>query len=170
MLSSRSTLWVVLSAFSSACRGDAGTTDADRTGGEDAAKSAAEADAAIREAMADSGSWPSYGRDYSNSRYSPLRQITPANVARLDLAWKYDTRIPEAFETIDSLIMTGLPEPMTRTPIAMPARGAKSDLSAEESRLIAAYVWAISQTRGEPWPGGHVSHRPDTAQAARPTQ
>jgi glucose dehydrogenase len=85
MLSSRSTLWVVLSVFTSACRGDAGTADADRARGEERARSAAQADAAIRKAMADSGSWPSYGRDYSNSRYSPLRQITPANAARLDL-------------------------------------------------------------------------------------
>jgi outer membrane protein assembly factor BamB len=61
-----------------------------------------------------------------------------------------------------------VPEPMTRTPNAMPARGAKADLSGEESRLISAYVWAISQTRGEPWPGGHVTHGADTAQAAQP--
>src|ERR687897_1656341 len=48
MMLSRSTLWVVLSAFTSACRGDAGTADADRAGGEQRARSAAVADAAVR--------------------------------------------------------------------------------------------------------------------------
>jgi mono/diheme cytochrome c family protein len=74
--------------------------------------------------------------------------------------------IPIEWATIDSLIIAGIPEPITRTPIAMPPRGAKSDLSPEESRLIAAYVWAISQTRDEPWPGGHATHGPEAAQAA----
>jgi mono/diheme cytochrome c family protein len=80
--------------------------------------------------------------------------------------------LPARWETIDSLIMAGLPEPLTRTPIAMPARGASSNLTAEESRLIAAYVWAISQTRGEPWPGGHTSHGGEAAQgrSSRPDE
>src|SRR5687768_8472930 len=63
----------------------------------DGGSDAREADAAIRRAMADSGSWPSYGRDYTNRRFSPLRQITPANAARLTLAWKYETGIPRGF-------------------------------------------------------------------------
>ena len=29
------------------------------------------------------GEWPQNGRDYQNQRYSPLRQLTPSNVARL---------------------------------------------------------------------------------------
>jgi mono/diheme cytochrome c family protein len=66
--------------------------------------------------------------------------------------------IPPRWETIDSLIQAGIPEPVTRTTIAMPPRGAKSDLTPEETRLIAAYVWAISQTKDEPWRGGHRSH------------
>jgi mono/diheme cytochrome c family protein len=66
--------------------------------------------------------------------------------------------IPSQWSVIDSVIQTGIPEPLTRTTNAMPARGARSDLTPEESRLIAAYVWAISQTRGEPWPGGHPTH------------
>lgn len=40
----------------------------------------------------------------------------------------------------------------------MPARGAESNLTDDEIRHVAAYVWGISQTRGEPWPGGHQSH------------
>lgn len=62
------------------------------------------------------------------------------------------------WRSIDSLIDNGMPQPLTRSPIQMPPRGGRSDLSASEVRAVAAYVWAISQTRGEPWPGGHPSH------------
>lgn len=76
--------------------------------------------------------------------------------------------IPARWNAIDSVIQAGIPEPVTRTTIAMPPRGANSDLTAEESRLIAAYVWAISQTKGEPWKGGHKMHGAP-AQAANPS-
>jgi mono/diheme cytochrome c family protein len=66
--------------------------------------------------------------------------------------------VPADWGLLDSLIRTGVPEPTARTPVAMPARGAQSNLTDEEVRRIAAYVWAISQVRGEPWPGGHRSH------------
>jgi mono/diheme cytochrome c family protein len=66
--------------------------------------------------------------------------------------------VPAEWGPIDSLIRTGIPEPATRSPIAMPPRGAQSNLTDEESRQVAAYVWAISQVRGEPWPGGHRTH------------
>lgn len=63
------------------------------------------------------------------------------------------------WKSIDSLITAGLPDQLTRSPIAMPARGARGDLTRDETRRIAAYVWAISQVKGEPWPGGHASHQ-----------
>ncbi len=37
------------------------------------------------------GDWPAYGRDAGGSRYSPLAQITRANVGRLRPAWVYRT-------------------------------------------------------------------------------
>jgi mono/diheme cytochrome c family protein len=66
--------------------------------------------------------------------------------------------VPSEWGPIDSLIRTGIPEPVTRSPIAMPPRGAQSNLTDDESSRVAAYVWAISQVRGEPWPGGHRTH------------
>lgn len=35
--------------------------------------------------------WPSYGRSNLGQRYSPLEQITPENVDKLELAWQYRT-------------------------------------------------------------------------------
>ncbi len=62
------------------------------------------------------------------------------------------------WQSIDSLIDMGIPDALTRSPIQMPPRGGRSDLSDDEVRRVAAYVWAISTVRGEPWPGGHQSH------------
>ena len=59
---------------------------------------------------------------------------------------------------VDSLILNGVPEELSRSPVAMPMRGLHSDLSADEVRRVAAYVWAIAQVKGEPWSGGHRAH------------
>ena len=42
------------------------------------------------------GDWPSYGYDVAATRYSPLSQITPANVSKLALAWRHHMRPPAA--------------------------------------------------------------------------
>lgn len=42
----------------------------------------------------DPGDWPNYGRDAGGSKYSPLDQITPANVSKLAVAWTYHTTDP----------------------------------------------------------------------------
>src|SRR5437870_1665252 len=36
---------------------------------------------------ANAGQWMTYGRDYSEQRYSPLDQINAGNASRLGLAW-----------------------------------------------------------------------------------
>ena len=54
-------------------------------------------DAALRGAMADSTQWPSYGRDYTNQRYSPLVQVNAGNAAGLQLAWHFKTGLAESF-------------------------------------------------------------------------
>ncbi len=40
------------------------------------------------------GEWPHPDRDLAARRYSPLKQITSANVARLKIAWTFDTGVP----------------------------------------------------------------------------
>lgn len=67
--------------------------------------------------------------------------------------------IPVTWAAIDSLVTAGMPDAVTRSPIAMPARGAKGNLTQDETARVSAYVWAIAQTRGEPWAGGHESHQ-----------
>ncbi|HTY92522.1 MAG TPA: pyrroloquinoline quinone-dependent dehydrogenase [Steroidobacteraceae bacterium] len=46
------------------------------------------ASTALAAAQPDSG-WPAYGGDAGGTRYSPLTQITPANVSRLEPAWTF---------------------------------------------------------------------------------
>src|SRR3954466_3910229 len=40
------------------------------------------------------GDWPTYGHDPGGMRYSPLKQITAANVAQLKPAWTYKEVAP----------------------------------------------------------------------------
>ncbi len=44
----------------------------------------------------DGTDWPAYGRTFSESRFSPLRQINDANVSGLKLAWSLDLDVPNS--------------------------------------------------------------------------
>lgn len=44
------------------------------------------------------GEWPSAGRDAANTRFSPLAQITTANVATLKTAFTFSTGVPRGHE------------------------------------------------------------------------
>ena len=46
--------------------------------------------ARLMNAQADGANWITYGRDYSEQRFSPLAQITTENVGELGLAWSAD--------------------------------------------------------------------------------
>ena len=51
-----------------------------------------------------SNEWPTYGHDPGGLRYSPLTQISPANVAQLKVAWTYHMRPqPEPGRELPSL-------------------------------------------------------------------
>src|ERR1700730_9502350 len=47
-------------------------------------------DAALRAADGDTANWITYGRTYSEQRFSPLKLIDEQSVAKLGLAWSYD--------------------------------------------------------------------------------
>jgi PQQ-dependent dehydrogenase (methanol/ethanol family) len=42
--------------------------------------------------------WPSYGRDYTNQRFSPSTQINRDNVKSLALAWQYNSGVQATFQ------------------------------------------------------------------------
>ena len=74
--------------------------------------------------------------------------------------------IPAQWQAIDSLVTAGIPEAITRSSVAMPPRGIGQNLSPEETRAVAAYVWAIANTADEPWPGGHRTHQSSSTTAS----
>ena len=45
----------------------------------------------LRDTAKEPGNWLTYSGDYRSQRYSPLDQITPENVASLEVAWEYQT-------------------------------------------------------------------------------
>ncbi|MEP6778587.1 MAG: PQQ-dependent dehydrogenase, methanol/ethanol family [Gemmatimonadaceae bacterium] len=44
------------------------------------------------------GEWTMAARDYANTRYSPLNEITTANVSSMQLAWTFDNGVPHGQE------------------------------------------------------------------------
>lgn len=55
----------------------------------------------------ESPDWPLYGRDYSNRRYSPLKQINTDNAGDIKLAWKFATGKFGSFQT-SPLVVDGI--------------------------------------------------------------
>jgi len=53
----------------------------------------------IRNADREPGNWLTYSRTYNGQRYTPLAEITAANVGRLRAAWTHQTQQPGKFET-----------------------------------------------------------------------
>lgn len=48
-------------------------------------------DATLRNVESRAGEWLTHGRDYAETRFSPLKKIDAENVKQLGLAWSYDT-------------------------------------------------------------------------------
>ncbi|CAD5374817.1 Pyrrolo-quinoline quinone [Rubrivivax sp. A210] len=55
-------------------------------------------DARLRAAAGERGNWLSYGRDYSNQRFSPLAQINRETVAGLAPRWIYQAGVAASFQ------------------------------------------------------------------------
>ena len=47
---------------------------------------------ALAQSVEVSKEWPTYGHDPGGMRFSPLTEITPANVGQLKVAWVYHMR------------------------------------------------------------------------------
>jgi quinohemoprotein ethanol dehydrogenase len=61
-------------------------------------------DAALRNADARAGEWITHGRNYSEARFSPLKQIDAANVKNLGLTWSVDTNTTGGLEATPIII------------------------------------------------------------------
>src|SRR5262245_30051991 len=55
-------------------------------------------DTALSKADARAGEWITYGRNYAETRFSPLKQIDAMNVKGLGLAWVFDTQTDRGLE------------------------------------------------------------------------
>lgn len=67
-------------------------------------------DARLVAADADSANWLTYGRTYNEQRFSPLTQVTDANIAQLGLAWSHEYATSRGMEAtplvVDGIIYT----------------------------------------------------------------
>src|SRR5262245_50493050 len=75
---------------------------------------AADVDGArIQAADAEPGSWLAHGRTYDEQRFSPLHEIDRSNVARLGLAWSFNTGVGRGHEAtpivVDGVMYVSLP-------------------------------------------------------------
>jgi alcohol dehydrogenase (cytochrome c) len=98
----RSVLVGVVAIAAASCSSGATTHDASAT------HSYAGADSVQRAHMVAPTQWESYGRDFTNQRWSPLAQIDTGNVAKLQPAWVFHSGIKEASESnpivVDSVL------------------------------------------------------------------
>jgi glucose dehydrogenase len=67
--------------------------------------------ARIRSADAEPGNWLAHGRTYDEQRFSPLREIDRSNVAKLGLAWSFETGVGRGHEAtpVDGVMFLTLP-------------------------------------------------------------
>ena len=63
--------------------------------------------ARLLNAESEPGSWMSYGRTYSEQRYSPLKQVNAGNVGELGLAWSFDFDTARGIEAT-SIVVDGV--------------------------------------------------------------
>jgi PQQ-dependent dehydrogenase (methanol/ethanol family) len=111
-------------------------------------------------ARRDGKNWTMYGRDYSNQRWSPLRQINETNVKGLAVAWMYQTGISHlgSFETspivVDGVMYLTTPY---NTAMAVDARTGRQLWRYEHKMSIASPVFCCGpNNRGIAISGGTV--------------
>ncbi len=121
--------------------------------------------------------WPAYGGSSAGTRYSPLKQINRSNVARLAMAWSYDTADGAGASQTQPIVVDGVLYGLTprHKVIALEAasgkllwrfdpgkagRGANRSVvywsSGTDRRIFSAldsFVYALDATTGKPIPG-----------------
>jgi glucose dehydrogenase len=101
--------------------------------------------------------WPSYGRDYSNNRFSPLSQINRDNVAQLAPAWSYRSGVKATFQStpivVDGVMYVSLP---FNHVVALDARTGKELWRYEHKRRAEWKMCCGPGNRGVAVSGGKV--------------
>jgi quinohemoprotein ethanol dehydrogenase len=64
-------------------------------------------DAALLNAASNGDEWLTYGHDYAETHYSPLKQIDSTNASRLGLAWYFDTASESGSEEAVPIVSNG---------------------------------------------------------------
>ena len=120
--------------------------------------------------------WPAYGGNPAGTRYSPLNQITRANVTRLHVAWTYDTKDGAGDPQTQPILVNGVLYGVTPRHKVIALDGATGKLlwtfdsgiagrgpnrglvwwsAAGDSRIFAAvqsFVYALDPKSGKPIP------------------
>ena len=78
----------------------------------------------IRHADSEAQNWLTYSGNYSAHRFSPLNQITPANVGKLRPVWTYQAPNQAEFET-SPIVVDGVMY-LTEAPMAVAALDART--------------------------------------------
>lgn len=129
--------------------------------------------------------WPVYGGSLANDRFSTLAQITPANVGRLEEAWRFDTGETAPGFQVNPIVVHGVmysPTPRHKVVAvdaatgalrwtfdsALDSRGPNRGVtwweSGDERRLFVAadqFMYALDPATGQPVPGFGDSGRVD---------
>jgi len=101
-------------------------------------------DQMLKGARSDGKNWVTYGRDYSNQRWSPLTQINTSNVSGLRVTWMYQTGISRlgSFETspivVDGIMYLTTPY---NTAMAVDARTGRELWRYEHKTSIASPIY-----------------------------
>ncbi len=95
--------------------------------------------------QAAAGDWPTYNRDPGGTRFSPLADITPANVATLDVAWTYHMKpaVAAAPATPEATLPAGHetpPTPGAGAPPPVPPAGQSPGTTSNQTRGRRGYA------------------------------
>src|SRR5215203_3998396 len=102
------------------------------------------APAAPPAAVLSADDWPTYNRDHGGTRFSPLAELTPANVSTLDVAWVYHMKpaasaAPTAAATPEATLPPGHETPPAPAPPA-PVQPGPTSASSNQSRGRRGYA------------------------------
>jgi quinoprotein glucose dehydrogenase len=97
--------------------------------------------------------WPMFNRDLAGTRYSPLTQVTPANVSKLTQAWSYRLQ-PAAFRFATASGMSELTPLVVNGVMYISAQSRVMALEPETGKEIWSYeIQGISPRGVAFWPG-----------------